>query len=191
MSLRQVIPIDSDWHFKQTGSEDSDYLPVAQFPTQIHLDLLHHNKIPDPNIGKNELDVQWVGEVAWVYKTFFNTPELGDGDKAVLSFEGLDTFATVSVNGHRILETDNMFVPERVDVTSVLAPSGKENKLIIHFDVAATRGEQLVEKYPDHKWVLWNGDSSRLPVRKSQYHWVSQSKHNSLLHLKDNVLTLF
>ncbi|KAI1490081.1 beta-mannosidase [Biscogniauxia mediterranea] len=178
MEPRIVIPIDKKWEFKQADKEDSTYLPVGQFPTNVHLDLLAHKLIPDPYIGKNELDVQWIGETAWVYKTSFTSPAAvsrssnASSRKAVLAFDGLDTFATVVLNGKTILETENMFIPERVDVTDVLKKGdGEENELVITFDSAYLRGWKLVEKYPDHKWGCWNGDSSRLAVRKAQYHW--------------------
>ncbi|KAF4976258.1 hypothetical protein FZEAL_7047 [Fusarium zealandicum] len=170
MAPRSVIPINQNWHFKEATKEDDSYLPVAQFPTNVHLDLLHHKKIPDPFIGKNELEVQWIGETAWVYKTTFSSPKVGDGAKAVLAFDGLDTFATVELNGAKILETDNMFTPERVDVTDNLKQDG-ENQLVITFDSAYLRGWKLIEEHPDHKYAQWNGDSSRLTVRKAQYHW--------------------
>lgn len=147
---------------------------MAQFPTSVHLDLLHHDKIPDPFIGKNELQCQWIGEVAWVYKTTFAAVPVPAGARAVLAFDGLDTFATVVLNGETVLESDNMFVPERVDVTKVLKQEDRgENELVITFDSAYLRGWKLVEEHPDHNYVCWNGDSSRLTVRKSQYHWVS------------------
>ncbi|KAK6850215.1 Beta-mannosidase B [Apiospora arundinis] len=173
MEPRVVIPINKNWEFKQVDGENSKYLPVSQFPTHVHLDLLHHKLIPDPYIGKNELDVQWIGESVWAYKTTFATPDgLGSTSlkKAVLAFDGLDTFATVVLNGKTILTTENMFIPERVDITDVLAKDG-DNELVITFDSAYLRGWKLVEKYPDHKWGCWNGDNSRLAVRKSQYHW--------------------
>ncbi|KAH6657230.1 glycoside hydrolase family 2 protein [Truncatella angustata] len=170
MAPRIVVPIDQHWSFKQADKDDNTYLPVGQFPTHVHLDLLSHKLIPDPYIGKNELEVQWIGEKAWVYKTSFKSPTVEGSAKAVLAFDGLDTFATVVLNGKIILETENMFLPERVDVTSVLKLDG-ENELVISFDSAYLRGWKLVEKYPDHKWGCWNGDSSRLAVRKSQYHW--------------------
>ncbi|KND91059.1 Beta-mannosidase B [Tolypocladium ophioglossoides CBS 100239] len=171
MPPRSVTPIDENWHFRQADRDSSAYLPVARFPTQIHLDLLHHKLIPDPNIGKNELDVQWVGETAWVYRTTFPTPPgLRGTARAVLAFDGLDTFATVVLNEETILKTDNMFVPERVDVTDLLNGDG-ENALVITFDVAYFRGWKIVEQHPAHKWGCWNGDVSRLAVRKSQYHW--------------------
>lgn len=164
-----VVPVDKNWEFKQLDKEDAEFLPVSQFPTNIHLDLIHHKIIPDPFIGKNELDVQWVGEAQWVYKTTFKGQPVPEGAKAVLAFDGLDTFATVKVNGTTILETDNMFTPERVEVTGLLK---EENELVISFDSAYLRGWKLVEKYPEHKWGVWNGDNSRLAVRKAQYHWV-------------------
>ncbi|KAI0845314.1 glycoside hydrolase family 2 protein [Daldinia vernicosa] len=171
MAPRTVIPINKNWEFKQADKEDSKYLPVGQFPTNVHLDLLAHKLIPDPYIGKNEIDVQWVGEAVWIYRTSFATPAIGSSAKAVLAFDGLDTFATVVLNGKTILETENMFIPERVDVTADLKGDGGENELVITFDSAYLRGWKLVEKYPDHKWGCWNGDNSRLAVRKSQYHW--------------------
>lgn len=175
---RQVHPIDKGWTFKQADKEDAEFLSVAQFPTNVHLDLIHHNIIPDPFIGKNELDVQWIGEVPWVYKTTFATPAaIPEGSKAVIAFHGLDTFATVKLNGSKILETDNMFTPERVDVTSGLKKDGEQNELEIIFDSAYLRGWELVEKHPDHKWGCWNGDNSRLAVRKAQYHWVCSANH--------------
>ncbi|KAI0881483.1 glycoside hydrolase family 2 protein [Annulohypoxylon maeteangense] len=170
MEPRIVIPIDKKWEFKQADKEGSKYLPVGQFPTNVHLDLLSHNLIPDPYIGKNELDVQWIGEAVWVYRTSFPSPVTKSSAKAILAFDGLDTFATVVLNGKTILETDNMFIPERVDVTADLKGDG-ENELVITFDSAYLRGWKLVEKYPDHKWGCWNGDNSRLAVRKTQYHW--------------------
>lgn len=175
MTLREVIPLSEGWHFKESEKPDAAYLPVGQFPTNVHLDLLHHGLIPDPYMGKNELQVQWVGEKVWVYRVAFATPKKAAAAvKAVLAFDGLDTFATVVLNGKTILETDNMFIPERVDVTDVLEKEeGKENELVITFDSAYLRGWKLVEEHPDHKWGCWNGDSSRLAVRKTQYHWVS------------------
>ncbi|KAH7367731.1 family 2 glycosyl hydrolase [Plectosphaerella cucumerina] len=167
---RTVLPIADNWQFRQADKEDSEFLPVSQFPTNVHLDLIHHKIIPDPFIGKNELDVQWIGEVAWVYKTTFAAASVPKGGRAVLAFDGLDTFATVLLNGTKILETDNMFTPERVDVTETLR-SDADNELEITFDSAYLRGCALVDKHPDHKWGCWNGDTSRLAVRKAQYHW--------------------
>lgn len=167
---RLVIPVDKNWEFRQADKQDSKFLPVSQFPTNVHLDLQHHGLIPDAFIGKNELAVQWVGEAQWTYRTTFAAQAVPAGASAVLAFDGLDTFATVELNGSTILQTDNMFVPVRANVTELLK---EENELVITFDSAYLRGCKLVEQHPDHKWGCWNGDVSRLAVRKAQYHWVS------------------
>ncbi|KAG6010046.1 Beta-mannosidase B [Claviceps maximensis] len=176
MSPRAVIPIDANWQFKQADKDDDAYLPVSRFPTHVHLDLMHHHIIPDPFMGRNENDVQWIGETVWVYRTTFPTPEIERNTTAVLVFDGLDTFATVVLNGKTILEADNMFVSERAEVTALLNRgdddnNDNDNELVITFDSAYLRGWKEVEKQPHHKWGCWNGDNSRLGVRKSQYHW--------------------
>ena len=176
MAERKVIPLDKGWEFKQADDPQAPFRSVAQFPTNVHLDLMHHGLIPDPFIGKNETEVQWVGEKAWVYRTSFSSPEsLQDGQKAVLAFDGLDTFATVLLNNEKILTTDNMFIPERVDITSLLqkGSGANENVLEITFDSAFLTGRKIKEQHPHHPWGCWNGDDSRLAVRKAQYHYVS------------------
>lgn len=178
MNKCKTIPIDKNWSFKQADSNTSKFLPVAQFPTNIHLDLIANKIIPDPFIGKNENDVQWIGEAKWLYKTTFSSPSVastnGSGSKAVLAFDGLDTYATVLLNGHEILKTESMFIPARVDVTAHLN-AGAENELEILFESAYLKGWELVERNPHHQWGCWNGDNSRLAVRKAQYHWVTIS----------------
>ncbi|KAH7389163.1 glycoside hydrolase family 2 protein [Cadophora sp. MPI-SDFR-AT-0126] len=174
MSKHNIIPIDKNWTFKQADNKDSKFLPVAQFPTNVHLDLIANNIIADPFIGKNENDVQWIGEVPWIYKTTFPSPSLSEKEratvKAVIAFDGLDTYATVVLNGKEILKAESMFIPERVDVTTFLKKEG-DNELEITFESAYLKGCAIVEKYPDHHWGCWNGDTSRLAVRKAQYHW--------------------
>ncbi len=167
---RAITPINQNWQFKQVDSEKSDWLTVAQFPTNVHLDLIANNIIPDPFIGKNELDVQWVGEAVWAYRTTFTSPPVRDGAKAVLAFDGLDTYATVKLNGEEILKTESMFIRERVDVSKLLKEEG--NELEITFESAYLKGKKIVEEYPEHKWGCWNGDKSRLAIRKAQYHYV-------------------
>lgn len=186
MSKRTVTPINQNWEFKQADKTNSKYLPVAQFPTNVHLDLIHHGLISDPFIGKNENDCQWVGEAVWIYRTTFWSPEIMSEEsssslKAVLAFDGLDTYATVVLNGKEILKTESMFIPERVDVTPLLKKSG-ENELVITFDSAYLKGWEIVEQHPDHKWGVWNGDITRLAVRKAQYHWVSVTNESTYLY---------
>jgi beta-mannosidase len=118
----------------------------------------------------NELEVEWVGETAWTYRTTFDSPST-NSRSVYLVFEGLDTFAQVKLNDVVILESDNMFLSHRVDITNKLADEGA-NVLSITFESALLKAREIKKQYPDHRWELFNGEAGRLVVRKAQYHWV-------------------
>lgn len=168
MALKR-LPINSGWTFKQADKPDSSFLSTAQFPTVIHLDLMHHGIIPDPYLDTNATKIQWIGEEEWLYRTTFRGPARGSDDtKFVLVFEGLDTHTTISLNSKEIQKTDNMYIEYAVDVTEQVKPE-EENELQILFHSTFLIGKQL-EKEAKEKPLFWhNGDSSRLQVRKAPY----------------------
>lgn len=173
MATRTIISLDDRriWTFRQAHSPASQWMEVRDMPTNIHLDLLYNGIISNPFIGKRENDCQWVGEKTWIYRATFPAPIVGSGIKAVLVFHGLDTYATITLNGQEILKTKDMFIPERVVVTNILH-SEHENTLEITFESTYLIGKKFVEQHPNHLWGCWNGDPSRLAVRKAQYHYV-------------------
>jgi beta-mannosidase len=128
-------------------------------------------RIPDPFLGFNELQAEWVADKSWTYKVKLpQVREARDGEVHVLAFDGLDTFATVKLNGEVILESDNMFILYRLEVTKQLKAIS-DNILEIDFASARLEAIKIKEQHPEHKWVGFNGDMSRLAVRKAQYHW--------------------
>ncbi|KAK5147207.1 hypothetical protein LTR04_000885 [Oleoguttula sp. CCFEE 6159] len=156
-----VHELKDGWTVKQTDASDSD----------VHLDLIAHKKIPDPFIGFNELDVEWVGEKSWTYKIVLpNVYASRPGTVTVLAFDGLDTFATVKLNGKTILKSDNMFVSHRVDVTKAVRVDG-DDVLEIEFEPALFKAREIQKQHPDHAWHCMNGEPARLTTRKAQYHW--------------------
>ncbi|RAR07786.1 glycoside hydrolase family 2 protein [Stemphylium lycopersici] len=166
-----VQQLSKGWTFKQGDDAEDSWMPVKSVPTNVHLDLMDNGKIPDPFLGFNELKAEWVADKVWKYKVELpEVPEAKEGIVHVLAFDGLDTFATVKLNGGTILESDNMFVPHRIDVTKKLE-SGKKNTLEIDFASARLEAIKIKESHPEHKWLGFNGDMARLAVRKAQYHW--------------------
>ncbi|KAL8729019.1 MAG: hypothetical protein Q9166_005020 [cf. Caloplaca sp. 2 TL-2023] len=153
------IPIQVGWEFRQ--KDHKEWLPVSRFPTNVHLDLVHHGIIPDPSLAKNEEAVQWIGEKSWVYKTSFHAPPLSHGQRAILAFDGLDTYATVFFNGNELLKIEDMFIPERLDVTKHLHVL-TENELEITFESAYLVGKKSVESDPNHKPVNLEVYTSRI-----------------------------
>ncbi|OAA73921.1 glycoside hydrolase family 2 protein [Cordyceps fumosorosea ARSEF 2679] len=160
------------WTFQQQGWASDNWLPVAQVPSQVHIDLLANKKIPDPFVDFNERAVQWVGEKTWIYRLEFVAPVAPDASMTSdLVFDGLDTFSTVHLNGNKILETENMFVSYRVNVSQYVKP-GENNCLEIVFDSALLRGRELIEKHShEHNFLVRQTEAGRVPVRKAQYHW--------------------
>ncbi|SPJ78522.1 related to beta-mannosidase [Fusarium torulosum] len=165
----QQTLLEKGWSFKKTADGHDAWKPVARVPTVAHIDLLDNGLIPDPFLDMNELDVEWVGETAWTYRTTFDSPST-DGASVYLLFDGLDTFAQVRLNDTVILDSDNMFLSHRVNISDHLKNEGS-NTLIINFDSALLRGRELQKEYPNHRWELFNGEAGRLVVRKAQYHW--------------------
>ena len=109
----------------------------ATVPGCVHTDLLRAGEIPDPFWGTNEAGLQWIDERDWEYATEFDAAgDLLAEDQVDLVADGLDTVATVSVNGHIVAHTENMFVGFRWDIRPLLRPG--TNTLSVRFD-SATR----------------------------------------------------
>jgi len=100
----------------------------------------------------------------------FQRPNVPRSATIDLVFDGLDTFATVKLDDETILQSDNMFLGHRINVTKALETEG-EHTLEIEFDSALLKARELRNEDQTHKWVARNGDPSRLAVRKAQYHW--------------------
>ncbi|CCM02300.1 uncharacterized protein FIBRA_04389 [Fibroporia radiculosa] len=149
----------------------STWASAQAFPSEVHVELLKAERIPDPFIGFNEHKVQWIAEREWLWLSSFPFSSRGDNGKVELCFEGLDTFCDVYLNNRKILAADNMFrsfiVP--LDVTTL---QDQNNQLLLHFKSAKKIAKDLEEKYGRVRAGSTNlGDPSRVYVRKAQYGW--------------------
>ncbi len=172
----QRITLPHNWEFKQ--HDPDTFLPTeldsgegwlpATVPGTAHQDLLALGHIPDPFIGMNENEVQWVGEQGWLYRCTFNvSAEMLEAPSVDLVFEGLDTYANIWLNGRRLTHTHNMFVPLRIAVRPPLQVGA--NILQLYFESVVERGHADEANFGAHP--VWNGDASRVYVRKAQYHY--------------------
>ena len=126
----KIQSLTGAWQFRKAGTEE--WLP-ASVPGGVHTDLLALDRIPDPFVGDNEKHVAWVAEADWEYRYQFNAAEELLGQPQIwLVCDGLDTLATVSLNGNEVGSANNMFRQYRWDVKSLLKAS--ENELHIAFD---------------------------------------------------------
>jgi beta-mannosidase len=128
--MKKLQTLAGAWEFRQVGTDE--WLPAC-VPGGVHTDLLALGRIPDPFVGDNEKRVQWVAESDWEYRYHFTaTPDLLRQPQIWLVCDGLDTLATVSLNGHELGRVANMFRQYRWDVKLLLDVG--ENVLHISFD---------------------------------------------------------
>jgi len=161
--------IHENWTFRKKG--DAYWLP-AIVPGCVHTDLLDNKLIPDPFVGLNEKDCQWIENEDWEYHCVFNASAyLLDHDHLEIWFYGIDTYADISLNGKAILTTKNMFHPWSADVKTMLHEG--ENFLDVCFYSPQKKGLELLNKLPFR--LPANNDKATLRTspftRKAAYHF--------------------
>ena len=119
------IFLNENWHLfnERTGRLS------ATVPGCVHTDLKKHGIIPDYFWRDNNEQCQWIENEDWTYSCTFDCPY--SNEKAVLRFDGLDTYATIKINGETVGEAHNMFIPHAFDVSDKLKE--KDNVLEVHF----------------------------------------------------------
>jgi beta-mannosidase len=128
--MMRIQSLAGTWAFCRAGTEE--WQP-ASVPGGVHTDLLAQGYIPDPFEADNEKRLQWVAESDWIYRRRFSCPpELLAEENVFLVCEGLDTLATLALNGHELGHTENMFRRYEWDVKSFLDAKG-DNELTIAF----------------------------------------------------------
>ncbi|MEY2151196.1 glycoside hydrolase family 2 protein [Rhodanobacter sp. 115] len=147
--------VDHGWQFRLVpGSTAAVEHPgasiwhPAQVPGAVQTDLLAAGLIPAPYYRDNEAKVQWVGLADWQYRTTLQvdaaTLQQGHVD---LVFDGLDTFADVSLNGHPILSADNMFRRWRVPVKKLLHAGANTLTVTLHSPIKRLQPWLLKQAY--------------------------------------------
>lgn len=159
-----VLPLSAAaWQFRDATVKSK--WRTAVVPGCVHLDLLRHKLIPDPFWGNNEAQVQWIEDRDWEYRAVFAiTARLLDEEAIELVADGLDTVATVLVNGKVVAQTENMFIGHRWDVKSFLRRGN--NEVLVRFGSAM---EYIRTHRTDHRPRELNDPVGRCAViRKHQ-----------------------
>ncbi len=164
-----TVPLSNGvaWQFREAGTPR---WRSAVVPGCVHRDLLRHGLIPDPFWARNEHVVQWVGERGWEYRSVLvATDELLAHERVELVADGLDTLATISVNGRVVATTDNMFVGVRGDIRAALRRG--PNEIVIRFGSAErhVRTHRLEHRPREINDPI--GGGTRLRKQQCQFGW--------------------
>ncbi len=138
-----VVPLTTEggtaWTVRALEGSLAGKSIAATVPGEVHTDLLAAGEIPDPFDGDNESKLAWIGRTNWSYRTEFDWVADGNAVQDLVA-EGLDTVATVRLNGREIGRTANQHRSYRFDVTGLLVAG--RNELVIEFTGAVTAAEQ-------------------------------------------------
>ncbi len=126
------------WTMSAVTAELTDV--PATVPGCVHTDLLTAGLIEDPYQDDNETRLGWIGRRDWTYATTFTWHPQGH-DRVDLVCDGLDTIATVIVNGVEVGRTANMHRTYRFDVADRLRAG--ENTLRVVFTSPYAYAEAL------------------------------------------------
>ena len=173
--------LDGLWRLKGfsdlNGEEEGAYKPdypiedwlTAKVPGVVHTDLIDNGVIPDPFKGLNEEAVRWVEDVEWWYRREFEVARnVLEKETIEILFEGIDTFASIWINGKKIGETNNMFTPWRFAVKEFLK-EGK-NTIAVQIKPAKKIAKELEDKHKSKYGVLHSAFYTARPyIRKAQY----------------------
>jgi len=142
---------------------DAAWIPV-DVPGDVHRALLAAGRIEDPFYDRNEDLCAWMEGREWWYRTRFTPPDPASGseERLQLVFHGLDTFATVYLNGSALGTSSNMFRDATFDVTALLRAG--ENTLAVRFD----RPLDHIAGIDVRNWGD-RGDLPRIAMRKAQF----------------------
>ena len=164
---KHVIDLDRGWQFRlapdsalnhvagvepevdpATLQRVADWTP-AEVPGCIQTDLLRNQIIAEPFYRDNEKKLQWIGQEDWQYQTSLDISSATLARKHIeLVFQGLDTYATVYLNGRGVLAAENMFRIWRVDAKPYLKPG--TNTLQIVFRSPINTVLKQIEGLPYH-----------------------------------------
>ena len=114
-------PIDADI---------ADRIVPATVPGEVQLDLMSAGLIDDPFDGANEKVQAWIGYCDWRYRTKFEWAP-NDADRHDLVADGLDTAATITLNGTEVGRTQNQHRGYRFDIAALLVEGN--NELVVDF----------------------------------------------------------
>ncbi|HEY0533561.1 MAG TPA: glycoside hydrolase family 2 TIM barrel-domain containing protein [Actinoplanes sp.] len=114
------IDLHAGWTVRAVGGvippEVGETPLPATVPGTVHTDLLAAGVIPDPYTGTHENDLVWLHRSSWRYETTLRAEPAAADERVDLVFDGLDTVATIELDGTELGRTANMHRGYRFDV---------------------------------------------------------------------------
>lgn len=151
----------------QEATHGNPRVPAA-VPGDIFTDLTAAGRIADPYFGDNSAKAQWVGTKTWRYFSHFvPASTILDKQFIILRCHGLDTLATIWINGVQVGKADNMYRTWEFDLKKHLKPG--DNTIAIEFAPLKPYAASRMDAYNGQHGLLLKATQSW--VRKAPYMW--------------------
>lgn len=151
----------------QGSAEGDGWMPIP-VPGDVYRALVDAGRLDHPYRARNEAGAAWVRDREWWQRTTFVAPDIAADETVELVFDGLDTFATVYLDGEEIGRADNMFRPWTFPVRT---QPGRTHTLAVRFDPTAVALDGIT---PPPPWAAFTDRISRSKrnlMRKAQFGW--------------------
>ncbi len=175
----RTVSLDGDWTLyhlpegePQVAHPDdlaaSGLEPVpARVPGNVEIDLQRAGLLPEPFFADNIRRLRDLEDHEWWLVREFDVPPDAAGRNWELVFDGLDTLATVWVNGTQVGRADNMLIEHRFGVTAALKP-GATNRLAVRLASVTLAARR--HRY-DASTMSWEHRAEGLFIRKPPHVW--------------------
>ncbi|KRX60767.1 Beta-mannosidase [Trichinella sp. T9] len=159
----------SNLHWQVRNENDSISFN-ATIPGNIYTDLFNAGYIDDPYLYNHDVSQRWVAYQNWIYEVNVTLPLIEN--MVCLVFYGLDTFATVVINGIPLGHADNMHLAYPFCVRNL---NDKQFHLSVAFTSPVVKASELATTFkrdfgysvpPDCPQLLQNGECHANFVRK-------------------------
>lgn len=141
---------NNDW----TLSNEALNISVpGSLPSQAHLDLFAAGVIGDPYHDLNDFNLRWVVWNNWTYSSVLNGLPRTENHSTWLQFNGLDTFASISLCGCHVASTNNQFRQWWFDVSDIIGSCSEEEvTLSLNFGSAPLIANAIANEPDAETW---------------------------------------
>ncbi len=158
--MNEKLYLTENWRVEHDGKR----LPAA-VPGDVTLDLWHNGVVKNPYFGINHKELHWIINSDFTYETTFDlSDEIYDSEEITLTFDSIDTFADIYVNGKLLGHTEDMFLQYVFSIKELAKKQGN----VLTVKLLSTG--QVMDKIDD-KGYFGTFNVKRLFIRKAQCHF--------------------
>ena len=178
MIAAAVVSLNGEWQLQGWPTPDRgsvrtlEEVPAetisvpAKVPGCYELDLCAAGMLPDLFYANNQYAVRKYEGHQWLYSRKFTLGKVAQDQKAFLEFDGLDTLCDVFVNGRKVGEAADMFIPHAFDVTKFVREG--ENDLAVLFRSPVVESSSSARRWSNRSSAKSRQSATRGPPPSSR-----------------------